>query len=168
LHLNLPNIEDAASVMTALAALLKSQALPLDGRGRRAAVQLVEFVRASRRPDHHRESMVEWGRQANWRPSPEFRISWLNGLAYALPYRRFVDVLANGNARLGVDVVRYAFIVSDFHRLLLAGLPAHFESDMPSHGVGLRAVSRSDALSTWREDQFPIPIRDPQWPRFSR
>ena len=36
-------------------------------------------------------------------------------LAYALPYRRFVDVLANGNARLGADVVRYAFIVSDFH-----------------------------------------------------
>jgi hypothetical protein len=43
----------------------------------------------------------------------------------------FVDVLANGNARLGADVVRYTFTVSDFHRLLLAGLPAHFESDMP-------------------------------------
>jgi hypothetical protein len=64
----------------------------------------------------------------------DFVAQWL---AYALPYRRFVDVLANGNARLGADVVRYAFIVSDFHRLLLAGLPAHFESDMPSHGVGL-------------------------------
>src|SRR6202035_1478339 len=48
-----------------------------------------------------------------------------------LPYRRFVDVLANGNARLGADVVRYTFIVSDFHRLLLAGLPAHFESIFP-------------------------------------
>jgi len=58
----------------------------------------------------------------------DFVAQWL---AYALPYRRFVDVLANGNARLGADVVRYAFIVSDFHRLLLAGLPAHFESDMP-------------------------------------
>src|SRR3984957_4872394 len=55
----------------------------------------------------------------------DFVAQWL---AYALPYRRFVDVLANGNARLGADVVRYAFIVSDFHRLLLAGLPAHFES----------------------------------------
>jgi hypothetical protein len=63
---------------------------------------------------------------------------FIDGLAYALPYRRFVEVLANCNARLGADVVRYAFIVSDFHRLLLAGLPAHFESDMPSHGVGLR------------------------------
>jgi hypothetical protein len=37
-------------------------------------------------------------------------------LACALPYRRFVVALASGNARLGVDVVRYAFIVSDFHR----------------------------------------------------
>jgi hypothetical protein len=37
---------------------------------------------------------------------------------------------APGNARLGADVVRY-FIVSDFHRLLLAGLPAHFESYQP-------------------------------------
>ena len=62
----------------------------------------------------------------------DFVAQWL---AYALPYRRFVDVLANGNARLGADVVRYTFTVSDFHRLLLAGLPAHFESDMPSHAV---------------------------------
>jgi len=62
----------------------------------------------------------------------DFVAQWL---AYALPYRRFVDVLASGTARLGADVVRYAFIVSDFHRLLLAGLPAHFESDMPSHAV---------------------------------
>src|SRR5437588_9778852 len=56
-------------------------------------------------------------------------------LACALPYRRFVDVLTNGNARLGADADRYSFIVSDFHRLLLAGLPAHFESDMPSQTV---------------------------------
>jgi hypothetical protein len=59
----------------------------------------------------------------------DFVAQWL---AYALPYRRFVDVLANGNARLGADVVRYTFIVSDFHRLLLAGLPAHFEFDLPA------------------------------------
>ena len=57
----------------------------------------------------------------------DFVAQWL---AYALPYRRFAAVLANGNARLGADVVRYTFTVSDFHRLLLAGLPAHFESDM--------------------------------------
>ena len=48
-------------------------------------------------------------------------------LACELPYRRFALTLADDDARLGADVVRYSFIVSDFHRLLLAGLPAHCE-----------------------------------------
>src|SRR6266403_3900733 len=61
-----------------------------------------------------------------------FAAQWL---AYALPYRRFVAVLADANARLGADVDRYSFIVVDLHHLLLAGLPAHFESYMPSHAV---------------------------------
>jgi hypothetical protein len=61
-----------------------------------------------------------------------FAAQWL---AYALPYRRFVAVLADANARLGADVDRYSFIVVDFHHLLLAGLPAHFESYMPSQPV---------------------------------
>ena len=51
-----------------------------------------------------------------------FAAQWL---AYALPYRRFVAVLADANARLGADVDRYSFIVVDLHHLLLAGLPAH-------------------------------------------
>jgi hypothetical protein len=71
----------------------------------------------------------------------DFVAQWL---AYALPYRRFVDVLANGNARLGADVVRYAFIVSDFHRLLLAGLPAHFESDLPGSADSNFDVMQAD------------------------
>jgi hypothetical protein len=50
-----------------------------------------------------------------------FGAQWL---AYALPCRRFAATLADDAARLGVDVVRYSFIVSDLHRLLLAGLPA--------------------------------------------
>ena len=54
-----------------------------------------------------------------------FEAQWL---AYALPCRRFVGVLTDANARLGADVVRYSFIVMDLHHLLLAGLPAHFES----------------------------------------
>ena len=58
-----------------------------------------------------------------------FAAPWL---AYALPYRRFVAVLTDANARLGADVDRYTFIVVDLHHLLLAGLPAHFESYMPS------------------------------------
>ena len=61
-----------------------------------------------------------------------FAAQWL---AYALPYRRFVAALADANARLGADVDRYSFIVVDLHHLLLAGLPAHFESHMPSHAV---------------------------------
>jgi hypothetical protein len=42
-------------------------------------------------------------------------------LAYALPYRRFAVALADDRARLRVDADRYSFIVSDLHRLLLAG-----------------------------------------------
>ena len=58
-----------------------------------------------------------------------FAAQWL---AYALPCRRFVGVLTDANARLGADVDRHSFIVVDLHHLLLAGLPAHFESFMPS------------------------------------
>jgi len=47
-------------------------------------------------------------------------------LAYTLPYRRFACALTGADARLGADVGRYSFIVSDLHRLLLAGLPAHY------------------------------------------
>jgi hypothetical protein len=43
-------------------------------------------------------------------------------LAYAFPYRRFAVTLADDRARLRVDADRYSFIVSDLHRLLLAGL----------------------------------------------
>ena len=46
-------------------------------------------------------------------------------LAYALPYRRFADILTGADARLGANVDRYSFIATDLHHLLLAGLPAH-------------------------------------------
>ncbi len=52
----------------------------------------------------------------------DFVAQWL---AYAIPCRRFADVLTDNCARLGADVVCYAFIAVDFHHLLLAGLPAH-------------------------------------------
>jgi hypothetical protein len=48
-------------------------------------------------------------------------------LACVLPYRRFATTLTDGHARLGADVDRYSVITSDFHRLLVAGLPAHCE-----------------------------------------
>src|SRR6266487_2412002 len=73
-----------------------------------------------------------------------FAAQWL---AYALPYRPFVAVLADANARLGADVDRYSFIVVDLHHPLLAGLPAHFESCLPSHAVGL---CRLLAVVTWQ------------------
>jgi hypothetical protein len=66
-----------------------------------------------------------------------FAAQWL---AYALPCRRFAGVLTDADARLGADVDRYSFIVVDLHHLLLAGLPAHFESYHPSHAVGLCGV----------------------------
>ena len=55
-----------------------------------------------------------------------FAAQWL---AYAIPYRRFADILTEVCARLGADVVCYAFIVADLHRLLLAGLPAHAQRE---------------------------------------
>ncbi len=51
-----------------------------------------------------------------------FAARWL---ACTLPYRRFAGALAGDDARLGADVDRYSFVVTDLHRLLLAGLPAH-------------------------------------------
>lgn len=52
----------------------------------------------------------------------DFVAQWL---AYAIPCRRFAEVLADNCARLGADVVCYTFTVVDLHHLLLAGLPAH-------------------------------------------
>ena len=48
-------------------------------------------------------------------------------LAYVLPCRRFAAALTDDYARLRANVDRYSFIASDFHRLLVAGLPAHCE-----------------------------------------
>jgi hypothetical protein len=88
-----------------------------------------------------------------------FAAQWL---AYALPYRRFVGVLTDANARLGADVDRYSFIVVDLHHLLLAGLPAHFESHMPSQAVSLcgqlAVVAKGRALRDARNPpRFEIP-----------
>jgi hypothetical protein len=58
-------------------------------------------------------------------------------LAYALPCRRFAAALAGDTARLGADVVRYSFIVMDFHHLLLAGLPAHAKQSRAGREAGL-------------------------------
>jgi hypothetical protein len=44
--------------------------------------------------------------------------------ACTCPDRRFAVVLTDADARLGVDMTRYVFIVRDFHSIFLAGLPA--------------------------------------------
>src|SRR5437868_13044062 len=87
-----------------------------------------------------------------------FAAQWL---AYALPYRRFIGVLTDANARLGADVDRYSFIVVDLHHLLLAGLPSHFESDMPRQAVGLRRHGATWAVS-WSQRANRRRIGDPK------
>ena len=90
-----------------------------------------------------------------------FAAPWL---AYALPCRRFIAVLTDANARRGADVGRYTFIVVDLHHLLLAGLPAHFESYMPSHAVGslriLFWVAPSEGSTPARNFEIGFASRD--------
>jgi hypothetical protein len=59
-------------------------------------------------------------------PIVPFAARWL---AYTIPCRRFAPALADNDARLGADVVRYSFIAVDLHHLLLAGLPAHLSPE---------------------------------------
>ncbi len=60
-------------------------------------------------------------------PASPLTYAPLKNLTEQIPCRRFAAALAGDRARLGVDVDRYSFIVSDLHRLLIAGLPAHCE-----------------------------------------
>ena len=70
-----------------------------------------------------------------------FAAQWL---AYALPYRRFVAVLADANARLGADVDRYSFIVVDLHHLLLAGAPWEMRRQRREQGT---VTNRTEVVS---------------------
>jgi hypothetical protein len=63
-------------------------------------------------------------------------------LANVLPCRRFTDVLAHADARLGADVACYSFIAVDLHHLLLASLPG--------------ARRRSPATATGRINQTDV------------
>jgi hypothetical protein len=71
-------------------------------------------------------------------------------LAYALPYRRFAAVLTDCDARLGADMDRYSFIVSDLHRLHVAGLPAHCERIL--YVIGETRTTRTVARATVAEN----------------
>ena len=87
-------------------------------------------------------------------------------LACVLPYRRFAAALTDNNARLGANVDRYSLIASDLHRLLVAGLPAHYERfwmkipARPSHQAlrnvevsgDTRSIGYSGEVSARRDD----------------
>ena len=60
------------------------------------------------------------------RDNPSFAAQWP---ACTLPCRRFAVPLTRADARLGASVGRYTFTAEDFHLLLLAGLPAHYQPD---------------------------------------
>lgn len=75
-------------------------------------------------------------------------------LAYALPCRRFAAALTDVHARLRVDVDRYSFIVSDLHRLLVAGLPAHCETFCTSSMLTLIQTAKLNTIDpqAWLAD----------------
>ncbi len=72
-----------------------------------------------------------------------FAAQWL---AYARAYRRFGQALTDQPARLGVDAVRYSFIVVDFHHLLPAGRPAL----LTVYSTPKLSAYKSDDLGKWR------------------
>ena len=78
-------------------------------------------------------------------------------LAYVLPYRRFAAALTDDHARLRADVDRYSFIVSDFHRLLVAGLPAHCEKfwTLPRR-ADLRLLQIETGAARWQKKALAI------------
>ena len=67
------------------------------------------------------------------------------GLCAPLP--TFAVALTGDRARLVVDVDRYSFIVSDLHRLLIAGLPAHCETFCTSSRVAVPGASEPSVTS---------------------
>ena len=69
-------------------------------------------------------------------------------LAYVFPYRRFAAALTGDHARLGFGVGRYSVTMSDLHRLLVAGLPAHCERfwTLPAAGIEARWLPPSQCL----------------------
>jgi hypothetical protein len=77
-------------------------------------------------------------------------LSRLNGLAYALPYRRFARTLAGTGARLRADADRYSFTVVDPHHLLLAGFTGALKvtlfPDVPSYCTTRRKCARKGLM----------------------
>jgi hypothetical protein len=83
-------------------------------------------------------------------------LSRLNGWPMPSPTDASSASLTDANARLGDDVDRYTFIVVDLHHLLLAGLPAHFESYMPSQTERLSMLLRALERASWSRSLRPV------------
>ena len=75
--------------------------------------------RTSARADAPARVAFRYRNGVGTRNNRTFAAQWL---ACTSPCRRFAAALAGCCARLGADVDRYSFVVSDLHRLLLAGL----------------------------------------------
>jgi hypothetical protein len=60
--------------------------------------------------------------------TPEFTFSRLDSPACTSPYRRLASVLTNGHPRLGVEMVRYSFLVRLLHPLRLPSFSWRFSS----------------------------------------
>ena len=78
----------------------------------------------------------------------DMNLSRLNGWPMRSPADASPPPLRTTDARLRADVDRYSFIVSDFHRLLLAGLPAHCERFWTLSRAGWWPRVRSDSLDS--------------------
>ena len=59
------------------------------------------------------------------------------------------------DARLGADVDRYSFVVSDFHRLLLAGLPAHYQIPL-TETCHMEGAPQQYAKERWVHPQWVL------------
>jgi hypothetical protein len=67
-------------------------------------------------------------------------------LACALTCERFTSALADIRASLGAGAVRCSFTVTDFHRLPLAGLPAHPSANESALQTSLERLTEADIL----------------------
>jgi hypothetical protein len=82
--------------------------------------------RAATRADAADRVAFRLGNVVGTRDNSAFAAQWP---ACTLPCRRFAVPLTRADARLGASVGRYTFTAEDFHLLLLAGLPAHYQPD---------------------------------------
>ena len=85
--------------------------------------------------------------------------SGLDGWPVRSPADASPPALTSDGARLGADVDCYSFIVSDLHRLLPAGLPAHCEKfwtlpPFPDLSYSLPYLSPSNCLNESRTSPF--------------